>query len=332
MYTRVYTESSPRKLVSGKGPRDDDLSPDELGVEFLNHSDRQSQQPTRLVSVSSRIVDTITRAVNECYRENEPAAEVWIVFIAEPAHIVSEGDTILVHHAEKLARLHGLEDPERFRYEHLFEGSIPESLVVHRVSLETLLSRRLDQYVDIDSILEPGVRSTAKFRALIAEDIWDTANGSSFWDVGIYMGSVAQLFGARAPIHWIAYRLFFDCVTCTEINDDEDYYWLRYHGRERESVFELMDLKSIKDGVDTVLIDWWLTSDELVTNYETYKEQQCEVENNISVQIEEFYDTCYDEALDERQHELCDRARSSLLNDIARQRAVVEREAVKMGL
>lgn len=291
------------------------------------------------MSVSSRIIDTVARACYKHYRENEPAASIWIVFIAEPAHDTSKGGATLVHPAEESANLckekypqKFLHDPRVFRYEYLFEGLIPENLVVHRVSLKTLLDRGLIHRKDIDSIRRFWNGYTEGLRLDFAADISHVAKESGFWEVGIYLASFAQLFGARAPIHWIAYRLFFDCVTCREINDDEDYYWLKYHGRDRESVFEFMDLKSIQDGVNTVLIDWWLTSDELVSNYETYKEEQCEVEHNILVQIEEFYDTWYDEALDERQHELCDRARSSLLDDIARQRAVVEREAVKMGL
>jgi hypothetical protein len=331
MYTRVYAESSPRKLVSGKGPCDESLSSDELLEEFSRHSDKYNEEPTRLVSVSSRIVDTLARACYKHYQQNEPAENVWIVFISDPADVAGEGDAAVVRHAEILAEYCGYPRPVLLRYEYLFEGSIPESLVVHRVSLKTLLDRGLTQSKDIDSIPRFCTGCTEDLRQDIAADIWHIATESRFWEVGIYLASFAQLFGARAPINWIAYQLLCDCTRCYGIHDD-NYYRLEYHGIKQDSWVDLDDLKFLDDGVDTVLIDWWLTSNEFVTNYEIYEEERCEIEHNISVQIEEFYDTWYDEELDERQQELCDKAWTSLLDDIARQRAVVEREAVKMGL
>lgn len=257
MYTRVYTESSPRNLVSGKGRRSEALSQRELLDEFLNHPDRQSQHPTRLVSVSSRMVDTIKRAFDIHYRDNEPAASIWIVFISEPGPPDVGEDEIIVHHAEMLARslAEYFEDvtPELFRYEYLFEGFIPKSLVVHRISLATLLDRASEENKDFHSILEQRYMSTDDLRTRIAASIQHIASQSGFWDVGIWLAFFASLFSARARTRWIAYQLFFDCVKCTHIYDD--LFRLRYYRHSDARCVDSSDMKQICDGIDTVLID-----------------------------------------------------------------------------
>lgn len=38
--------------------------------------------------------------------------------------------------------------------------------------------------------------------------------------MGITRGFFARKFGARAPLNWISYQLFYDCVRAKIVNDD----------------------------------------------------------------------------------------------------------------
>lgn len=48
----------------------------------------------------------------------------------------------LYHHIEDLAQKHS--NPIQFRNEYLFEWEIPEEYIIHKVSVQTLLERRLN--------------------------------------------------------------------------------------------------------------------------------------------------------------------------------------------
>lgn len=75
IYTRAYSKSSAAQLVSAKGPIGDPSSATTLREEFRNHANPWNRQPTALVSGSDRIVDTLKRAFEKCYKDGEwPAA------------------------------------------------------------------------------------------------------------------------------------------------------------------------------------------------------------------------------------------------------------------
>jgi hypothetical protein len=86
------------------------LSRDELLDEFRNHRFLSNQEPTILVSVSSRLVNTLSRTLvkwcgkneNGYQFEAEPADKIFITFIDIPAP-----DRGLYHHAEALAEQFG---------------------------------------------------------------------------------------------------------------------------------------------------------------------------------------------------------------------------------
>jgi hypothetical protein len=139
IYTRVYSNTSPRQLVSGKGAKGSSLSRTQLRNEFRNHSVLRSQTPTALVSVSDRIIDTVKRAYEKHYIGNESPADIWIVFIKVPA--ATEDPKI--HPAFKLAEECGLPEPNLRYHEFVFEWAIPDEYVLHKVSLQTLMDRGL---------------------------------------------------------------------------------------------------------------------------------------------------------------------------------------------
>jgi hypothetical protein len=76
IYTRVYSKSSAGQLASGKTPRDESLSHAEVLEEFRIHSDRGNREPTALVSVSVRIVDTLSRAFYKHHVVDELAEDI----------------------------------------------------------------------------------------------------------------------------------------------------------------------------------------------------------------------------------------------------------------
>lgn len=247
MYTRVYAESSPRQLISGKGRCDRALSKTERQNEFRLHSNFDNEEPTAFVSVSSRIIDTLNRAYKLHYDYNGPAENVKIVFIRKPAH-----GAIPVEHAEKLAEECKYDDSGKFKYEFLFQWYIPEDLVDHAVSLETLQVRGLDWYQN-NFDYELWKESTRNLIARIADDIWCIAKESGFWGVGMYLGCFACFFGAKADLYWIANQLFDDCVGI--------------------KTRKLYSLDYMHDGITTSLIDF-ITNEDLIVGRNILAEER----------------------------------------------------------
>ncbi|KAF2996762.1 hypothetical protein E8E14_003265 [Neopestalotiopsis sp. 37M] len=313
MYTRVYAESSPRQLISGKGRSDRTLSIAGRQNEFRLHSNFDNEEPTAFVSVSSRIIDTLNRAYKLYYDYNEPAENVRIVFIRKPAH-----GAIPVKHAEKLAEECKYDDSGKFKYEYLFQWYIPEDLVDHTVSLETLLARGLDWH---KNILEPWKEPTPKLKARIASKIWRIENMFGFREVGIYLGCFASLFGARADLYWIATQLFDDCFGENRIK--------RCNLECRDS--ECCNLARMYDGIDTILVDLF-THPEFITSSEIFAEERDEIEQEICEKLEGFNDAWGYEELSQRDRPIYIRALAKMHDEIDHLEVALEKEAVKIGL
>lgn len=137
MYTRVYSKSSAGQLSSGKGSRGDPLTIARLDEEFQNHSQMYSRDPTALVSVSNRIIDTISRAWAKHYNEGESPEDIWIAFIEAPAASgASHRPPARIHPAERLGKECGISSPELFRHEIIFEWAVPDDFVLHEICLQ----------------------------------------------------------------------------------------------------------------------------------------------------------------------------------------------------
>ena len=97
--------------------------------------------------------------------------------------------------------------------------------------------------------------TTEELRHCIAEELGPLGPYNGGWVIGIYVGSFARTFGARAPLNWIARQLFDDCVRTKLI--DEDSARLKFaHGH-----CETVDGDFFSDldyGIETALCGWWL--------------------------------------------------------------------------
>lgn len=184
------------------------LGPGELLDEFENHANHWSTTPTALVSASTRIVDTMSRAFNMYDEEGEHPADIWIAFIGVP--VDTNEPPVRSHRARLLAEQIGLPDPVLFHYGTVFEWEIPKAYVMHRVSLQTLLDRKTWLTNG------PTTTSTGGLQVFLAEGL--LAGDARPDAVGIELGCLAQAFGARAPLEWIAHQLFNDCVKTSFTN------------------------------------------------------------------------------------------------------------------
>ncbi|KAL6893437.1 hypothetical protein GGI43DRAFT_413336 [Trichoderma evansii] len=307
IYTRVYSEGSAGKLSSAKEFTGNALTQTELLDEFRNHANRRSKRPTALISVSSRIVDTVRRAFKKCYTYCESPEDIWIAFIKVPV-------TVQVHAAQPLAKECGLPTPGLLRYEYLFEWVIPDEYVLHRVSLQTLMDRGLDweQYIFADGH-DDEVVSTSKLRKRVAENLipQDILYGDEHWAVGLDLALFAQNFGARAPVDWIAHQLFYDCVG-REISDDD-----------------------MERGIVTGLYEWWLGDIDFYIDRKEFDEWQDAMEDGIIWDQIEFWKTWgqhdYDE-LSEEDKLLQDKEWDELWAERKKIMSAIEVEAVKIGL
>lgn len=310
IYTRVYSESSAGQLNSGRCPTGPPLSGDELLAEFRRHASLTNRIPTALVSVSSRIVDTIYRAFKKHYVDGESPADIWVVFIEAPAE--GNGPPARLHSARELARSTGLE-PKRFHYEFVFEWGIPQDHVLHKVSLKTLMDRGLR--VDSEDLSTEALRiSTAR----------EFEQSSSYpVDIGINLGFFAQKFGARAPLDWIAHQWYFDSVR-TWVDWSFHEVKLRYaHGRSETVTIDFFC--DLDRGIDTVLSDWWLADSDFARDYEEFKRWREIMEDGMTWDLIEFWEIWHDEEEDRVPWDLL----WAKNRDI---QEVIEAEAVRIGL
>lgn len=252
IYTRAYSSTTNRQLISGKGSRGSPLSRKALLNEFGRHANIRNRISTALVSVSDRIVDTLHRAVEKYDKYCESPAKIWIAFIEVP----SSAD-IRIHSAKELKEQCGSEEPGLCSHEFVFEWAIPEQYVRHRVSLQTLIYRGLPERHFRDCF-------TSETRCSIAREF---AQYRSSWEIGVYLGLFAQRFGARAPLVWIAHRLYYDCVRPIVVT--EDVVRLDYQHLPTETV-DFMFFRQLDDGIEDSLYDWWLTDTRFVEEYEEF--------------------------------------------------------------
>lgn len=201
--------------------------------------------PTALVSVSSRIVDTCLRAFQKHYEYEEAANTIWIAFIDSPVR--KDGIPVGAHSAQTLARRFKTGNPGACRYEIVFEWSIPQEYVKHRVSLATLMERGLD-WSKYGVAPRYELPTTEKLREAMAHDFVPSEPYLDFYEVGLGLGIDARCFGARAPSLWLAERLFCDC--------------------NRDGQLILESHEELTDGIDRALIEWWLTDSEFLGAYE----------------------------------------------------------------
>lgn len=320
IYTRAYSSSSAGRLTSGKGPEGTPLSHTDLLREFKNHAVKQNREPTALVSCSDRIIDTLRRAFKKYYEDHDAATEIWIAFVEIPP---TEGG---IHAARKLADECSLPRSYLFSREFVFEWAIPKKYVLHEVSLQTLFNRGLPQ----DSFSEFYIEATKR-------DIVKDFRTMDPWEMGVSFGSFAQKFGARAPLEWISYRLFYDCVRMKIVGDD--LLELRYADNEMKEYEDFDFGLLLEEGINASLCDGWLKDGDLCQDYEEFKEYRNMMEDNIIDDLTEFWETWHEidcdgtiKKLSTKEHSAYVVAKEKLLAEHERMRVAVEAEAVEIGL
>ncbi|KAI4909264.1 hypothetical protein J4E90_007961 [Alternaria incomplexa] len=270
-FYRCYSHISAGGLISGKGPGQARPLGDDLLPEFINHLVLHTTKPTALVSVSSRMIDTLRRAFNKCYKDGEDASQIWIAFFYVPY-----ADEYAYHHAEDLAEKFKMKNSRRLRYEYIFEWEIPKKYFIHELSVETLMKRgfNMSEFLvddDFGGVVLPFISGSTKERSVaspgtsipglkidFAKAIFKSSDNAH--EVGIYLGLLARSFGARSPLHQIILQLQLDCFRINPVNPDDQLFRFSYDD----------DFPAIENGVDEVLIDWWLTDPDFCVEYEDH--------------------------------------------------------------
>jgi hypothetical protein len=284
IYTRAYSTTTPREIVSRRGqllrfsqtPHEyPPHFPDALRYEFINHSQSGLKIPTALVSTSTRLIDTVTRAYKLWEAGNNPE-NIWIAFIKTP-HDLTADSTPRIHHGEALATQYGPDSrglfpsPKLFRYEYVVEWAIPPRWIVHTVSLQTLINRGLDWKRHFETI--HASNGTPEYQQQWTQAIRFLESrryqGCSPWEIGVGIGCFMKYFGARAPLWWIRTQIFQDLFLPTI---DTNYRILNLRFGKVVRGYEVDDIgQEMNDGIDLIVIDGWLTSSEFLADNAAYE-------------------------------------------------------------
>lgn len=263
-----------------------------------------------MVSVSTRIVDTVKRCFDKHYVNNEPPARIWIAFIKVPLVTSNEERHVRVHSASQLAEACNHSTPSLFQHEMVFEWAVPEDYVTHIVSLQTLMERGLQWDIQYGCKHQPP--STTELRKRIADDL----EPCDPWELGMTLGSFARKFGARAPLDWVANQLFNDCAISN---------FARKYPATTDSDF----LRLFNDGIDTALIEWWLSDFDFLQKFGQFEEwQDIMTEMNIW-NMTDFWEDWVNVEYDDIHWELALEEMWTKQDEID---ALIEEEAVKLGL
>lgn len=318
IYTRVYSSRNAGQLSSGKGSEGPPLSTTQLHEEFRKHANLYNNEPTALVSVSNRIIDTLRRALVKYFRDGESPTDIWIAFINVPA--TRSQTPPRTHAAEQLAEYCGLTGTNSgsFRYETVFEWTVPEDCVLHEICLQTLMDRGLlqDSYIEGFSV-DHRLPSTSALKSAIGEQF----ENSFPWEVGMSLGYFAQRFGARAPVRWIALQLFHDCARWSFVEDQVYTYGPDF-------------FRLLKDGIGDYIIDWLADSD-FVADHQEFEDWKEIMEDTMIWDLIDFWETWCRDRNDSRSRmeQLCyERALETLEAKHRILEAQIEAEGVRIGL
>jgi hypothetical protein len=169
---------------------------------------RENKQPTALVSVTDRPLEALHRALAEYYDTNKDPGSIWIVIIRVPDGGNHDGP----HHARRLAQRYL--DADAFKHEYLFEWEIPRRYVEHRVSVKTLLDRRIEKEIDL------GFRDFRTTRNALIKEIRDSDDA---YGTGRLLGSLAQAFGTGAYTYEIAFHTLYNCLSVGDVDEIQQY-------------------------------------------------------------------------------------------------------------
>jgi hypothetical protein len=327
-FFRSFSGSSAGSLISGKGQGDGRLSENDLQSEFDNHILQDQAVPTALVSVSTRVIDTLRRAFNKLYKDNESPDQIWIAIFHVPNE---DSDKKTHHHAEDLARKGKRRDYKLFRYEYVFEWEIPQKYFVHKVSVQTLRERGFDmeEYLCNREVSRSrnALPPTSILRQEVAKSFLDPTHGG--YNIGLDLGNLARCFGARSPVHHIAHQLHHDCSHVLSMDDSTQFAYVLYW---EDQIFSLdfEHFRWIDIGIDTALLEWWLEDPDVDEEYREHREWASQIKEEMEIQ----WDLLREAASDDDFYDGSDIERSSqrLQAEEDQINAEIEAAAVKLGL
>lgn len=314
-------------IVSGKGKQARHLFIHELLCEFNSHKTGARklneefchERLTALVSVTISFIDALRRAFDKFYGGHK-REKIWIVFISVP-----HKDKATYHHAKHLAQELGLEEPNMFKDEYVFEWEVPEKYIVHKVSVHTLLSRgfSMERYCEFSNDMKQ-LPPAYLLRQIMAKRILNPATGG--YDIGMSLGFMARCFGARAPVRDIAYRILSECSRVRFVDHHAQSVRVSYW-RGHETALDFEHFCWIDRGIDEALLDLWLSD---IDFYRAYKEH-CEWVSMLKDEMERDWETFgekiyYEEISDPELHY------RTLQEKEENMQAEIEIAAVKLGL
>ncbi|CEL06332.1 hypothetical protein ASPCAL07438 [Aspergillus calidoustus] len=212
-FYRCYSNASAGQLRSGRyhygHPA---LSKADLLHEFENHRMRENREPTALVSVTSRPLEAMNRALAKYYHFEESPQTIWIIIVRVP---VGENDNS-PHHAQELALQRQHRDADAFKYEFLFEWEIPRRYVEHRISVKTLVGRGIGGLLG-SQYCAMGFPNFRDMQNILLKDILE----SDTYGSGRWLGSLAHAFGARTCTYELASQLLQNCLSGGRVDESD---------------------------------------------------------------------------------------------------------------
>lgn len=203
---RCCFSSSAGRLNSGKySPRASEypLRKKDLHLEFETHSRHWEATPTALVSTTTNFLRVIHLAFSKLCGGDE-ADQIEIIFI-----IPDLESSLPLHRAGDLARQlkWSKEQIRNYQYEYLFEWKVPESLVIHRITMSALLFRGFDLQRLCGHATLTDFPKMIEFRTLICHH-WE--------DLGLFeRGHKAGLAACSFGLHSLTGRLADDILSLT---------------------------------------------------------------------------------------------------------------------
>jgi hypothetical protein len=163
---------------------------------------------------------------------------------------------------------------------------VPEKYIVHKVSVQTLLERGLsmERYCKYSNNKRQPPPAYL-LRQDIAKYILDPANGG--YDIGMSLGSIAQCFRARAPVHGIAHRILSKCTQFCYVNRNAQNMRVSYwHSHETTLNFE--HFYWIERGINEALFEFWLNHIDFCIAYKEHCEWVSRLEDKMERDLETF--------------------------------------------
>ena len=317
-FFRAFSDSSAGGCLSDKGSSDRQLSPCELLWEFQNHKHGQSRIPTALISVTNTFLDAILRAAQK-YCEGEKPENTWIIFIT-----VTPRDGGRFHHAERLAKVAGLNQTKKYKHEYIFEWEIPKNCINHKISLKTLLKRGFK----LDLFLEPngnGALPLNHLRGILANAVFNSSCGG--YDNGMNLGYMARCFGARAPVLDLAHQISSECTSLHEIDYFAQTATVSY-GDSPKKTLSFEYLYQLETGIDTAIFEMWLNDVDFCLALKDHNEWAARLEDYPTDEWMRL------EALNQHSHldPLVEHHKNLLQDELVQKHQEIEADAIELGL